>query len=40
MNVSGISTLNRVKVDSGIITATTGVVTFTGDITSLDGGSF
>ena len=40
LNVSGITTLNRIKVDSGIITATTGVVTFTGDITSLDGGSF
>tara|TARA_B100000427_G_scaffold135110_1_gene112348 strand:- start:4028 stop:4459 length:432 start_codon:yes stop_codon:yes gene_type:complete len=40
LNVSGISTLGNLKISSGIITATSGVVTYYGDIAQIDGGSF
>ena len=37
INVSGVSTLGTVKISSGIITATTGIVTYFGDGSNLQG---
>ena len=40
LSISGISTLGNLKISSGIITATSGVVTYYGDIAQIHGGSF
>ena len=40
LNVSGVSTLGTVKISSGIVTATSGIVTYYGDGSGLTGVSF
>ena len=40
LNVTGIATVSGFKIQAGIITGVSGVVTFTGDVADLDGGAF
>ena len=40
LEVTGITTLANVKISSGVITTTSGIVTYYGDVAQIDGGSY
>ncbi len=40
LEVTGITTLSNLKISSGVITTTSGIVTYYGDVAQIDGGSY